>query len=133
MKHVAKESLSRSTATATAATAAMSPLRDLVLLRLRTTSLSRSGIRADGSTYELLAPVSAIREEPMGYVEAAGPDCSLVSPGQLVMFNENMAIRTDPNNILQIGHAAHGNQVALSGPGSVLIRECDILAVLEAE
>lgn len=112
---------------------AMLPMRDLVLLRLYTTPIDKTITRHDGSKVDLIIPTAAVHEEPMGVVLAIGPLCKLVLPGQLVLFDETQAIRADSNSILQIGHAARGNQVALDGPGQVLVAEKAIMAVLESE
>ena len=107
------------------------PMRDLVLLRLYTTPIDRTITRHDGTKVDLLMPTMAVHEEPLGVVLAIGAECKLVRPGQLVLFDETQAIRADSNSILQIGHALHGNQVALDGPGQVLIAESALLAILE--
>lgn len=109
---------------------ALAPLRNLVLLRPAPSTQCRSGLRADGSTYDLLVPASAQHEEPLGTVLACGPDCKHCHPGMVVLYDPSACIRADANNVVAIGRAAQGN-AGYNANARLLCPEADILAIIE--
>lgn len=107
------------------------PVQDFILVHPRTTERERTGTRDDGSRWTIWVASEAVHEEPYGRVLAVGPDCHDCAVGDLVLYDTRNCVRVDANDTAIIGHGFTGNPS--SGDGMLLVRERDVLAVLEPE
>jgi len=111
---------------------ALHPVRDLVLVRPDSTVQSRSGLRDDGSRFDLLLPPSAQHEEPYGLVLAVGPDVCDVAISNRVLFDPERCIRASDDAALPVGSRFTGGPL-YDPAASLLVRECDIIARIETD
>ena len=106
------------------------PLRDLVLVHARVAGLEHEIVGPNGQKLSLIIPATERVDSSVARVVAVGPEVRNVLVGDEVLYDASLAVALDDKG-LKIGRSNLGN--SSSGATRLLVRESDLIAVLESE